>query len=211
MALIQLLLTYFHYLIHPFKTHEMLMHPEGFPDEQIMRLSAYESLCASWIFVIINGIIRIIILNYVLLFLYQLAADSDFEILGMVSLNDSPGLYFILLSSILDIIFYPLFGIFLIQFWEFVIRFFGKMNGTQGDLTQKAQDIMAVKLSSKILTLIPFIGGSIEGFASMILMYAGLRKQLHTSVPLTLCVLFTPILLVLIILSMFLTLALVLV
>lgn len=201
MALIELLINYFNYLIHPFRTHEALAHPERFPEHPIQRLSAYESLATSWIFVMVNGIIRIIVLNFVLIFLFDLAADSSLNLLEYMDFSELPGLYFIILSSILDIIFYPLFGIFIIQFWEVVIRFFGKLNGTQGDLVQKAQDIMAVRLSSKVLTIIPFIGPALESFAGLVLMYAGLRKRLHTSVPLTLCILFTPMLLTLVLVT----------
>lgn len=197
MPLIQILLTYFHYLIHPFKTHDILMNPERYPEEDLIRMSAYESLSTSWVFVMINGILRIIILNFVLVFFYDFINSSELGVFEILDLNEFPGLYFIVLSSIVDVIFYPLFGIFIIQFWELIIRFFGKLNGTQGDLTQKAQDILAVKLSSKMISVIPFIGGSLENFASMLLMYAGLRKQLNTSVPLTLCILFTPVLLML--------------
>lgn len=197
MSLIELLITYFNYLIHPFRSHEILANPERYPEWPLMRLSAYESLATSWVFVMINGIMRIIVLNFVLVFFYQLVAESEIGFLGALDLGEVPGLYFIVLSSILDVIFYPLFGVFIIQFWEVVIRFFGHLNGTQGDLTAIAQDVMAVKLSSKLLKIIPFLGPSLESFAGLILMYAGLRKRLHTSIPLTICILLTPLLLTL--------------
>lgn len=202
MALVNIFTTYFHYLIHPFRTHEYFMYPDRFPNISILRLSPYESLTTSWVFVLFNSIFRIIILNFVLHYFFDLAKNSDFAIIEMLNLEEIPGLYFIVLSSIVDTIFYPLFGIFLIQFWELVIRFFGNLSGVEGDLTQKASDILSVSLSSKILTIIPFVGGALESMASLILMYAGLRSQLHTSVALSICILFTPILLFLILATM---------
>ena len=197
MQLINIFTTFFHYLVHPFRTHEIFMYPERFPNENLLRLSPYESLSTSWIFVLINSIFRIIILNFILVLFYDLARESDFAIMDLINLEEVPALYFIVLSSIIDVIFYPLFGIFLIQFWELIIRFFGKLNGVQGDLTQKAADIMSVSMSSKILSIVPFIGGGLESLASLILMYAGLRTQLNASVSLSLCILFTPVLLLL--------------
>lgn len=202
MPLIQVFISYFHYLIHPFRTHDILLHPERYPEEDLIRLSPYESLTTSWVFVMVNGIIRVITLNFVLIFLYDFVNSSELSVFEILELEEFPGLYFLVLSSIVDVIFYPLFGVFIIQFWELIIRFFGKLNGTQGDLTQKAHDILAVKLSSKIISVVPFIGSSLESFASMLLMYAGLRKQLNTSVPLTLCILFTPVLLLLMSITM---------
>ena len=197
MGVINIFMTYFHYLIHPFKTHEMILHPERYPNESILRLSAYESLTTSWVFVIINSILRVIVLNFVLISLYDFIESSQLSLVSLVDLQEFPGLFFLVLSSILDVIFYPLFGIVIIHFWELIIRFYGKLIGVTGDLTQKAQDIMAVQMSSKVLTLIPFLGGAFESIASMILMYAGIRKQLHTSVALSICILLTPALLML--------------
>lgn len=211
MPIIKIFINYFNYLIHPFKTHEKFLHPERFENVDVMRLSAYESLTTSWIFVIINGILKIILLNFVLLFIIDIANSSEFDFGEFFNLKEFPALYFLVLSAITDIIFYPLFGIFIIQFWELVIRFFGRLNGIEGDLTQKTQDILAVKFSSKILTIIPFLGSTLESMAKLILMYAGLRTQLKTSIPLTLCIMFTPFLLMLVLCAMTVTFMLVLI
>ena len=157
----------------------------------------------------LNGILRIILLNFVLLLLVDVMQNTDFAILEMMNIQDTPGLYFIVLSAILDIIFYPLFGIFMIQFWEFIIRTYAKLMGVQGDITQKAQDILAVNMSSKVLMLIPFFGSALESMASMVLMYAGLRRQLNASVGLSLCIIFTPVLFMLVLATMVLTFSLV--
>lgn len=198
MNIYETLTTYIHYLIHPFQTHDAFIHPERYGEENIpLKLGVYESLATSWLFVIINGVFRIILLNFTILFLMDLFNDDIFDYSILIDLKDFSGLNFIVLSSILDIIFYPLFGIFIIQFWEVLIRFYGKALGVQGDLTEKAQSIISVYFSSSILRVIPIMGSVAQSIAAMILMYAGLRKQLKSSPVLSVCIILTPFLMLL--------------
>ncbi len=198
MKFIETFKTYSHYLIHPFDTHDAFLHPqdqEGIAVPQ--KFTAYESLAISWVFVILNGIFKIILLNMTIVWLIGLFANSSFEFSSFISPSEFPGLHFIILSTVLDIIFYPLFGIFLIQFWEVVIRAFGGLLHTQGDLHEKSQNIISVYLSSNILKVIPILGGPAQSLAAMILMYAGLRKQLNASPVLSVCIILVPFVLIL--------------
>jgi hypothetical protein len=122
----------------------------------------------------------------------DLISDTGFDYSSFLNIKEFPGLYFIVLSSVLDIIFYPLFGIFLIQFWEVIIKMFGNFLNVKGDVSGKAQDIISVYFSSSILKLIPIFGAPMQSFASMVLMYAGLRKQLNASPVLSVCIILTP-------------------
>ncbi len=199
MKLVDIFTTYVHYLIHPFKTHEYFLNPERASDDEFkpVRLTSYESLATSWLFVVVNGIFKIIILNFSILFMLNLFEDNLSLGTDFINISEFPGFYFLILSSFLDIIFYPLFGIFIIQFWEVVIKFFGGLLDSTGDLSQKSHDIMSVYFSSSILNIIPFVGASIQGLASMVLMYAGLRKQLNASPVLSVCIILTPLLFIL--------------
>jgi hypothetical protein len=204
MNLKEVFVSYIHYLIHPFKTHQSFLAPDNTDtgDYRPLKLSAYESLATSWLFVVINGIIKIVILNFSIHFMLDLFHES-FEIGGnLIDIGEFPGLYFLVLSSFLDIIFYPLFGIFIIQFWEVIIKFYSGILGVEGDLSEKSHRIMSVYFSSSILTIIPFVGSSIQSLASMVLMYAGLREQLKTSPVLSVCIILTPILIFLGLLSL---------
>jgi hypothetical protein len=203
MTVLNIIYTYIHYLIHPFKTHDYFLSPEGYEGFKPEKLSVYESLGTSWIFVVINGLFRIIILNYVLFTFYQVFLEDSALFAELININEYPGFYLLVLSTILDIIFYPLFGFFIIQFWEVVIKLFARLLEVPGDITGKVHDILAVKLSSNILRIIPIFGGPAQGLASIILMYAGLRKQLNASPVLCLCIIFSPIVLVLGVLSIF--------
>lgn len=193
MPIINVLSTYVYYLIHPYKTHESF--EKG--DDEVMKLSVYESLGASWLFVVVNGIFRIFLLNLVLVGLFDLLSESEVVSLGLVDLDDIPAYSFLVLSAVLDVVFYPLFGLFLIQFWEVIIKFFAKLLKVKGDLTSISQDILSVSFSSKILNVVPVFGGTLSSFANFILMYAGLRSRLHSSPTLSVLIIFSPIFLLL--------------
>jgi hypothetical protein len=194
MKIYDLFLNYTYCLIHPFKTHELYLSNEedanGFKPHI---LGIYESLGASWIFVVLSGIFRIALLNLVLFMFIHLFSTSDSSFNLISSEDGYLGFYFLLFQTILDVIFYPLAMLFLIQFWEFTIKLFGKAIGSDEDLDEKVKNIMSVALSSSILSIIPIFGGMAQKFASLILMYAGLRKQLNISVSLSLCIMMMPI------------------
>ena len=195
MKIYDLFQNYAYCLIHPFKTHELFLSNEeddnGFKPHI---LGIYESLGASWVFVVISGIFRIALLNLVLFTFINFQA-SDESSFSLISNEDgSLGFYFLLFQTILDVIFYPLAMLFLIQFWEFTIKLFGKALGSDENLDEKVKNIMSVALSSSILSIIPIFGGMAQKLASLILMYAGLRKQLNASVALSICIMMMPVL-----------------
>lgn len=198
MDIFKIFRNYAYCLVHPFKTHELYLTNSA--DENGFKphiLGIYESLGTSWIFVVISGIFRIALINLVFFSFFNLT-DDEGSLLKLVSGEDGfIGFYFILFQTIIDVIFYPLMMLFLIQFWEFVIKIFGKALGIEEDLENKAKDIMSVALSSSILSIIPIFGGIAQKFASLILMYAGLRKQLNASMPLSLCIMAFPVLMML--------------
>jgi len=193
MQIMEYFQSYFHYLIHPFKTHDSFMGKKTDLSFVPLKLSVYESLGASWIFVVINGIIRILLVNFVLFTFLKISGD-DFGFLSSITNEDSLlGFYFLVLSTILDVIFYPLFTLFLIQFCEFVIIIFARFLGQQENIEDKAKSIMTVALSSHIFSIVPVLGSMAQKFAALILMYAGLRKQLNASAALSICIMMFPI------------------
>jgi len=199
--LINIFQSYIHYLIHPFKTHEMFLTPARFEGYKPIRLDVYESLATSWVFILIHALFRIITLNFIILFLVDLFQSSLGEYSSFINIDQFPSLYFIVLSSILDIIFYPLFGFFMIQFWEFIFKFYANLLEVEDNVDQRIQDILSVYFSSTILNLIPIFGAPLQSMASMVLMYAGLRKQLDSSPVLSVCIILTPFLILFVLAS----------
>lgn len=190
MPIINVLSTFMYYLIHPFKTHESFKKD----DHEVLRLSVYESLGASWLFILVNGIFKIVLLNFILIGIMDIIADSDFSMMGLIDLGEIPAYSFLVLSAVLDVVFYPLFGLFIIQFWEIIIKFFAKLLKVGGDITAISQDIVSVSFSAQVLNVIPIFGGTLSSIANFILMYAGLRSRLHSSPILSVLILLSPIL-----------------
>lgn len=193
MQMSQTLQSYIHYLIHPFKTHEAFLRNEE-EESELLNLSVYESLGTSWVFIVLNGIFRIILLNILLKVVFSFMENTTLDIGLVFNLNEMPGYTFLVLSAVLDVIFYPLFGFFIIQYWEMIIKLVGRLLDVPGDLSKKAHEIISVQLASNIFKIVPIFGTPAQSFSSMILMYAGLRKQLNASPALSLCVIFSPIL-----------------
>ena len=199
MAIIDVFSTFIYYLTHPFKTHEAFKTR----DETVTRLSVYESLGTSWFFIVVHGILRIILLNFILVGILEFINSSEYSLNEMIDLTQIPAYSFIVLSAVLDVVFYPLFGLFLIQFWEIVFKFFGKILVVKENLVDVSQDIVSVALSSKVFKIIPIFGGSLSGLASLFLMYAGLRVRLGSSPVLSVLILMTPILVLLFFITVF--------
>lgn len=141
---------------------------------------------------ILGGLFRLILVLGSLSVFNNLLNSSDLPWGDLVSTSGTSGFYMILFTSFLDIIFYPLFGIFLIQIWEFFIKTYAYLLGESKNVKQKVDSVLAVSLSSKVLLVIPFIGGFLEGIANMILIFVGLKKQFKMNSALAICVLLTP-------------------
>jgi hypothetical protein len=192
--------TYTQYLIHPFRSHELLLEE----NESIKNISLSESIGLSWIFVVLNGVVRILLINFVLILFMNLFSDESTLSRVFESDDGFIGFYFLIFSTILDVIFYPLFMLFFVQFWSFILRIFGSLLNIE-DTDERVEKIMVVTMSSQILSVIPIFGGIAQKFAALILMFAGIKKQLEASTLLTLCILSFPLLLMLGIFSLVMT------
>lgn len=188
--MLDLLSTYCTYLIHPFKTHDALINE----DRQFLpqEISLYESLGLSWLFIILSAFFKLVILSFFISLFVDLMSPAN-ELLESVYSGDRfVGFYFVILSTILDAVFFPLITLFVIQFWDLIIKFFAYITGVEGDVDKKSKEIMTVALSANMFKVIPIIGEIFTRLAQMIQMYAGLRKQLNFSVGASICVLLTP-------------------
>lgn len=188
--------SFFFYLAHPFKTHRILRdRPEDVASGAagFKRLGLYESLGAAWIFVVFSGMLKIIIVN-ILVSMFMRVMDPSSGFINQIYSGDRyTGFYFLILSTILDVIFFPLITLFIVQFWEFVIKAYAKLAGIEAQVEDKVRSIVSVSLSSHIFLIAPIIGEMAQKVAGLIQMYAGIREQFGFSRSLTLCVLATPI------------------
>ncbi|MCO4752848.1 MAG: hypothetical protein KC478_00130 [Bacteriovoracaceae bacterium] len=192
MKLAEVFHNYFYYLVHPFKTHQLLI--GGDQDSGVKPLGLYESLGVSWVFVVVAGLVRIVLINLVIFMFLGMIDPENAFLGGIIDGNSFTGFYFLILTSILDVIFYPLVTMFIIQFWEFVLKSYASLAGVQGDVDKKTKTILSVALSSHILLIVPIFGEFAQKAAHFVQMYAGIREQLEFSRALTFCVLLTPIL-----------------
>lgn len=208
MSALAVLQTYFYYLIHPFKTHQALKSGEA-ASSGILALSVYESLGASWVFIVISGMLRIVLINGLILLFVDMLEPASGLISKFYDGDKFAGFYFVILTTILDVIFFPLITLFVIQFWEFVLKAFARLAGAAGDVEGKIASILSVSLSSHILQVVPVFGDMAQKAALFAQMYAGIREQLEFSRSLTLCVLFTPVLVLLFLATLIMLLALI--
>lgn len=186
----EMLITYCTYLIHPFKSHDALVKED---QEYIKReLSLYESLGLSWLFIILSAFFRLILISFFITLFLEMTSEVNEMVESLYSGDRYIGFYFIILSTILDVVFFPLVTLFVIQFWDLIIKFFAQICNIEGDIDKKSKNILTVALSSNLFSIVPIVGSVFQRLSQLIQMYAGLRKQLNFSAGASICVLLTP-------------------
>ena len=197
--------TYLMTLVHPFRIHQQFRHNLALPNQEghlFEPLTLAESLGISWIFAIIRGLCKIVILNF---FLQQFMSMQSENMPFLQELLRSSGIstyYFLLFSAALDIIFFPISTIIVSEFWSWVIRLYAKWLNPDLPADDIANQITTHALSSNLFSMIPFLGDMVQIILYYFLLYAGLRSNLETSRPLALVILFTPTIFGLMLLSL---------
>jgi hypothetical protein len=182
--------TYIHYLIHPFKSHQALQENDKnfLPGD----ITLYESLGISWLFILLGAFFRLIFISF-LISVFVSVMDPATDLIEQFYRGDRyVGFYFVILSTLLDVIFFPLITLVAIQFWDLVIKFFVYISGIEGNSDEKVKDILSVALSSNLLYVIPIIGAAFGSLAQVVQMYAGLREQFKFSPLASILILTTP-------------------
>lgn len=172
---------FFKALVSPYRYHESSFF-----------MSISESVMMSWVFAVINGIFKIVLLNIVLLSLsnYVLGFDLGAEVFKK---DGNLGYYFLILSTILEIIFFPLFTLFLLQFWTFIIKAFAKFLKVAGDIDLLVERVVTASMSAHVFIAIPIFGSFLQKVYSLVLLFIGMKKQLNFSSAVSICVLFSPV------------------
>ncbi len=206
MKLSQLIETYLMVLVHPFRIHQQfrfrlpLPHSEG---HLFQPLTLAESLGISWIFSVLRGLFKIIIMNFFLQSFIRMQSERFPFLEELFATSGVSTYYFLMFSAALDIIFFPIGAIIITEFWSWVIRkYAGWLNP---DLPKEdiADQITTHALSSNVFMIIPFIGDLIQTAIYYFLLYAGIRSNLGASRSLAWVILLTPTLLFFMFISLF--------
>ncbi len=185
--------TYMMTLVHPFRIHQQFRYNVPLRDgEHYQPLTLAEAISLSWIFAIIRGLFKLLVMNYFLQSFLTMQSEN-FQILQ--DLLKSSGLttyYFLLFSAALDIIFFPIGVIIVTEVWAWVIRLYAKWLNPELPAQEIADQVTTHALSSHLFTIIPFLGDVIQAVLYIFLIYAGLRANLGASRSLAIVILLTP-------------------
>jgi hypothetical protein len=201
----EILETYLMVLIHPFRIHQQFRFSlplPGHEDHLYQPLKLSESLAISWLFAIIRGIGKLVLMNVFLQSFLELQSE-DYPLLQELVINSSLSTYyFLLFSSALDIIFFPIAALVMTEIWAWFIRLFSKWLNPSAPHELISDQVTTHALSSNLFTMIPFIGDVLQPLTYYFLLYAGLRSNLGASRSLAFIILATPTLLTLMLLSL---------
>jgi hypothetical protein len=187
--------TYLMVLVHPFRIHQQFRYRVPLPNHEghfYEPLTLAESLGISWVFAILRGLARIIILNFFLHSFLSMQSDEFPFLQDLIKSSGTSSYYFFLFSAALDIIFYPIGTIVMTEVWAWIIKKYAEFLNPELAHEEIADQITTHALASNLFSIIPFIGDLIQGFLYLFLLYAGLRSNLGASRSLAWVILLTP-------------------
>lgn len=187
--------TYLMVLIHPFRIHQQFRFNLPIPNHEghvYQPLTLAESLGISWIFAILRGLARIIILNFFLHSFLSMQSEQFPFLQELLQSSGTSSYYFFLFSAALDIIFFPIGTIVMTEVWAWIIRKYSEWLNPELPHEDIADQITTHALASNLFSIIPFIGDVIQGILYYFLLYAGLRSNLGATRSLAWVILLTP-------------------
>lgn len=201
----QMIETYIMVLVHPFRIHQQFRHALPIPNHDghlYQPLTLAESIGISWIFAIIRGLAKIIIMNFFLQSFIQMQSKNFPFLEELLTSSGTSTYYFLLFSAALDLIFFPIAMIVMTEVWSWVIRKYATWLNENLPAEEIADQITTHALSSNLFSIIPFIGDIIQSGLYYFLLYAGIRSNLGASRSLTWVILLTPTILLLMFMSL---------
>lgn len=187
--------TYLMTLVHPFRIHQQFRHQLPLPHQEghlYEPLTLAESIGISWLFAIVRGLFKIVILNFFLQSFLSLQSPEFSILQDLVRSSGFSTYYFFLFSAGLDIIFFPVGAIVMTEVWTWIIKTYAKWLNPELPGEEIAHQITTAALSSNLFNIIPFVGELIQLGLYYFLLYAGLRANLGTSRSLAWVILLTP-------------------
>jgi hypothetical protein len=205
-SIIELMETYLMVLVHPFRIHQQFRYNVTLPGHEnhlFEALKLSEALGISWVFAIIRGLCKILLLNFFLQSFVNMQSESFPVLQDILMSSGLSTYYFLLFSASLDIIFFPITALVLTEVWAWMIRTYSKWLNPDLPHEEIADQITTHALSSNLFCIIPFLGDLVQSVLYYFLLYAGIRSNLGASRSLAWVILLTPTLIGAMLLSLF--------
>jgi hypothetical protein len=188
--------SYLYALIHPFKYQESIRNNIPIASSYggyVEPIDIQEALAFSWAAKIIRGLIQIVFIFFFANTIYTFSLEDSEFAQQFIPTAKVDGYVFILIALALEVVFFPVFAMIFIELWKFMIKIYARLLSIEEDEDQVADEIMTASLSSHIFDIIPFVGEFAQKLSSMLIIYAGLRRNLRASKVLSFIILFTPL------------------
>lgn len=197
--------SYLFALLQPGRVHDWLKYDIApWNDGELPpRPALAESIGLSWVMAIIQGLGKIALASVILKFLIEFQLEQGWDFALVDSEAELLPYYFLVLSTALDLVFFPVLTLVVTQFWNVVISGFGRLLEIEKEERMRIADqVTVVALSSNFFLVLPILGVFLQKIAWFILMYKGLRKNLGASRSLSVIILFTPTIVMVMIVSL---------
>jgi hypothetical protein len=205
-SILDLFETYLMVLVHPFRIHQQFRYQVALPGQEnhlFAPLKLSEALGISWVFAIVRGLAKLVLLNFFLQSFVSMQSESFPVLQDLIVSSGISTYYFLLFSASLDIIFFPVTALIMTEVWSWMIRTYSKWLNPDLPHEEIADQITTHALSSNVFSIIPFLGDMIQSGLYFFLLYAGLRSNLGASRSLAWVILLTPTLLGIMLFSLF--------
>lgn len=205
-SILDLFETYLMVLVHPFRIHQQFRYQVALPGQDnhlFAPLKLSEALGISWVFAIVRGLAKLVLLNFFLQSFVNMQSESFPVLQDLIVSSGISTYYFLLFSASLDIIFFPVTALIMTEVWSWMIRTYSKWLNPDLPHEEIADQITTHALSSNVFSIIPFLGDMIQSGLYFFLLYAGLRSNLGASRSLAWVILLTPTLLGIMLFSLF--------
>ena len=204
----ELFLRYLFTLMHPFQVHQHLrlqraggadVLPLGGEGASPYRgVDYYEALAVSWLLVLCHSFYSPVALHLGIQS-RQVWAWPE----GLFP-SEEWGYGMLLINLLAGVTFFPLLVWVQVCFWDMIIRFFAALfNVDDKNIDEASQEIARHSLVGHTLLVIPIFGGVAQTMASLVLLYAGLRKNLSLTPMQSLVVIASPVIILLCLLLLF--------
>ena len=204
-SILDLLETYLMVLVHPFRIHQQFRYQVALPGHEnhfFAPLKLSEALGVSWVFAIIRGLAKLLLMNFFLQSFINMQSESFPILQDLIISSGVSTYYFLLFSASLDIIFFPITALIMTEVWSWMIRLYSKWLNPDLPHEEIADQISTHALSSNLFSIIPFLGDLVQSGLYYFLLYAGLRANLGASRSLAWVILLTPTLLAMMVFSL---------
>ena len=216
--MIETLNQFFTCFIHPFKTQEYLgnrhyvretelgkgvlslasdAHAEADSDD--VGLNILEGVSVSWVMVLVKAMYSLLAVNFGVT-AYQWVKGESFDASEMAFSSNFSLQKIMIFLLLLEVVFFPLSIWIFTKFWSVVIVFFADLFECEGDVNQKADEIVSNSLVSHLFLLIPIFGQVANRISFLVFLFAGLTKNLRLNTSQALLVIASPLILFLLLL-----------